>query len=126
MKKPHHTTNVHFSIFKEEFMKWYEVFKLQRLEVVLKHEDWSNSLGWCSFDHDGQTVTVGLSVDWGDHEPTTELIRRTAFHECMEALLWQGRELALERFVTEREIDAEWHRIINTLESILFMGDVKS
>ena len=71
-------------------------------------------------------VSVCLSKTWDNVEPTDFEIRKSAFHEACEVLLYPLRYLAEARFLTDSEIDPEVHNVIRTLENVLFKKEEKN
>jgi hypothetical protein len=114
------TTKRHFEEFQREAVKWAEAFGLHRVELYVFHENDGDNLAWANFNANGQSATIGLGKVWNDYRPTIDRVRRSAFHEVMEIFLFQARRIAQHRYVTSDEIDEEWHRIIRTLETVVF------
>ena len=119
------TTKKDFDLFKREFVKWYKKFNLLRYELLFQHMDseCENALAYCETDPENGYATVTFAKVWNE-EPTTYMIKRIAFHECMELFLGNLVSLAEERFISQRELDSETHRVIKVLEHVVFNNGV--
>ena len=119
--KQYKTTDYHFKVFKKEFLKWYHEFSLYHIEIYFRHQDDDNGgLAWCNFESNGMVATINLQKTWPGSKPNRAVIQKVAFHECMELFLYHARNISNSRFVTRAEGEEEWHRIIRTLESVVF------
>jgi hypothetical protein len=118
------TSRNDFKLFKEEFMKWYYKFGLKHIEVLFNHKDADDDEQDCfaftTFDSGGMVAGVTLIKDWDTTKPTKYLVKKTAFHECMEVFLFHLRHCATNRYVESREISEEFHRVIRTLEDVVY------
>lgn len=117
---PYKTTADHFKLFKKEFKKWVDIFGLKGWEVEYKHTPSGDSLAWMNADLVGRVATIGLAPVWERTKTTTHEIKKCAFHEASELLLYKMRSLAKYRYATLYEIDEENHNIIRTLEGVIF------
>ena len=120
MPKTYKTTKKDFKLYKKEFKKWYKRFGLSHIEVIFTRDPDDNSFGWTTFDSEGMVANVALVINWDTIKPTKKMIKKTAFHECMEVFLFHLRNCATRRFMKEDEIDQEMHRVIRTLETAVF------
>lgn len=125
--KNYETSKRDFELFKKEFMKWYEIFGLMHVEVLFQHkfadddeDDAQDCYAYTTFDSVGMVSGVVLIKEWDDTKPTKYLIKKTAFHECMEVFLFHLRDCANSRFIEPREIGEEFHRVIRTMEAVVF------
>ena len=114
------TTKKDFEVFKEEARKWINIFGLISWEVEFEHKNINEFLASVSFDADNRCATLYLSPDWGQRKISDYEIKRTAFHESCELLMCGMRRISERRFITLAEIDTETHRIIRTLENVLW------
>lgn len=115
----HRTTNKHFQIFKKECKKWIDKFGLINWEVYYLHKK-SKNLAFMTANLVGRVADIGLAKTWKNSEVSNFEIKKCAFHEVNELLLYRLRNLAEYRYTTYNEIDEEVHAIIRTLENVLF------
>ena len=115
------TTAKHFEIFKKECERWQKAFGLLNWEFNFYHskED-ERSIATTECDNDNRVAFITLNTGLEDVEITNYEIKKSAFHEVMEVLLYSIRYIAEERYVNECEIDTEIHNIIRTLEHVVF------
>lgn len=112
-------TDRQFKYFIKECKKWIEFFGLKDWECFYEcKEDENNRASLHTYSEAG-ICTFILSNEWNG-KPTNYLLRKSAFHETVELLLMRMRQLTYNRFSTQNEIDTENHRIIRTLENVLF------
>lgn len=125
------TTSKHFEIFKSECEKWIEIMGLLGHRFYFMHNDDNNdALAWCVYpdNHEDRAFTLGLTKTLRkDRINDFSLldIKRSAFHEVMEAFLYRIRNLSMCRFISPEEVDDEVHNIIRTLENVLYPKYVK-
>lgn len=117
------TTEDHFNLFVDECHKWIKFFGLLGWKVCFIHskvvKDCRANIYFPN-DKADRVVTISLSKDWGSFDCTEEDIRKSAFHEVCELLLFRLNDLAFSRFVSRGEIEEEVHSIIRTLENTVF------
>lgn len=116
------TTAKHFEIFKKECQKWIKVFGLYGHRFYYQHEDIKGrQIAYCIYpdDHEDRAFTLGLTVNL-DCEYSMIDIKKSAFHEVMEAFLYRIGNLARCRYVQPEEIDDEIHNIVRILENTIF------
>lgn len=118
------TTEDHFKLFKEEVRKWVRVFGLQYdYEVYVYHENREKHCeGSMSANFEHRYSDIYLNSTW-EVQPTEYKIKRTAFHEVCELVLYKLRDLGLARPSTEEQIIEEVHKIIRVLETA-FWGEI--
>lgn len=120
------TTKRHFDIFKKECKKWIKEFGLFGWRFYYRHGDEGDAqdcIAYCCYPTkvEDRVFTLGLTLTLDDYTETTELdIRRSAFHEVMEAMLYRYYYLATARYATGEDIREEHHNIIRILESVVF------
>lgn len=118
------TTDKHFQLFKKECRKWIARFGLLGWRFYFQHEDLPDGkqIAYCIYPEDlaDRVFTLGLSVDLGDLDETEMDIRRSGFHEVMEAFLYRMNFLAKSRDTHPEEIEEENHNLIRTLENVVF------
>lgn len=120
------TTNKHFELFKNHFLKWIKVYGLNEFRYHFEHLD--------SSEMDGNDARViGLNsqkmfmVDFsknfvGITSVYIDYIKYIAWHEATDCLLYKIRELARAREYNEEQMDSEIHGIINRLEPLIYKG----
>jgi hypothetical protein len=121
------TTSKHFEIFKKECEKWIKIFGLLGHRFYYQHENNENAgncIAYCAFpdNHEDRVFTLGLTKDLGLDYSIIDL-KRSAFHEVMEAFLYRIRNIAGCRYVAPEEIEDEIHNIIRTLENVLWKNN---
>jgi hypothetical protein len=117
------TTPEHFAVFKEEFLRWVDIFGLKGWEIIFEHKDPPEaSRAYIGYTVTGRCATVFLSPEWENFSepPTNQMVKKSAFHEACELLLARLYMLSMERYVQKDEIKEEIHAIIRTLENVLF------
>lgn len=117
------TTAKQFNIFKAESRKWIDIFGLKgwRVDFFHRHLD-DDRRGQIFVDIPGRCASIVLGMDWDENDkPLDSNVRRTAFHEVCELLLWRLADMAHTKIFTNRDsIREETHSIIRTLENVLF------
>ena len=62
---------------------------------------------------------ITLNKTWL-REPTTKLLKTSAFHEVCHMLLHRLKVCGESRYITESEIDEAEHEIVRRLENLMF------
>ena len=120
------TSKEHFEIFKKECQKWIEIFGLKNWGVCFYHKKDSNKglLSWTQYEYAGRSVDIYLNTEWQDKHKNSDLdyeMKRSAFHEIAEILLYPIRYIGECRYVQGSfEIDTVVHDVIRTLETVLW------
>jgi len=115
------TTKKHFKMFKKECRKWIKIFGLLGHKFYFQHEDIVGSqIAYCIFpnNHEDRVFTIGLTRNLKCGYSLIN-IKRSAFHEVMEAFLYRIRNLASCRYLAPEEIEDEIHNIVRTLENVM-------
>lgn len=116
------TTRRHLEAFKKECGKWIKVFGMLGWRFYYQHKDIEGrQIAYCCFPDkpEDRVFTIGLTLHLEGNYSMAD-IRRSAFHEVMEAFLYKIRFLAGCRYIQPEEIDEEVHHIIRTLENAVF------
>ena len=119
------TTKHHFEIFQRECEKWIMRFGLLGWRFYYQHKDIEErQLAYCLYPDDPQdrVFTLGLTLNLEGDYPMID-IKRTAFHEVMEAFLYKMKYLAQARYVQPEEIHEETHNLVRTLENVVWQGE---
>jgi hypothetical protein len=119
----YNTTDEDFQLFVDETRYWVDRFQLADMEITMENTELDEDVrAACSVDMDSCNVINRLQSVWPE-PPLPGEIERAAFHEVMEAFLCGIWGLATQRYITEREIVREKHKIIKTLENIIWKED---
>ena len=116
------TTKKHFEIFKKECQKWIKAFGMLGWRFYFDHEDLKrNWIACCYFPEEleDRVFTLALNKKIPD-SVTIEDVKRSAFHEVMEAFTHRICCLGVSRYIGPDEISEEKHNIIRTLECVVF------
>ena len=110
----------HSKQFHRYVAKWLEKFRLADWEVHYKFcDNESSNMADCVSEVDIKKALVTLYREW-DLEPDKNTLNQTALHEVCHILLAPLMELAIGRYVTEKQLfDAE-HDVIRALERMIF------
>jgi len=110
--------------FEDEVYRFIDMFGLNDWEVYVDETEDNDIKGELVFDEldSNRTVMIFYSSSWLKDEKNKDEISKTAFHEVMELLLvkLRGYSNNKEFLISYREIDEEVHRIIRTLENVVF------
>jgi hypothetical protein len=117
------TTQEHFEIFKKECLRLWDLWKISGWKLEFRHEDMegqSQGMAGASSDPTQRCTRIFLSTVWPDHTPVTDHeILLTARHEAIHGLLGPLSTLATSRFVTDNEMCAAEHEVLNVLDGVL-------
>lgn len=116
------TTPKHFEIFKRECQKWIKVFGLSRWEFSFFHCETDRHLAWSTINWEAHYVAFHLNKTWRwkDQPPTSREVKKSAFHEVCEVLLFPIRYLGECRYLSESEMDPAVHEVIHVLEDVVW------
>lgn len=115
------TNDVHFTQFQDEASHWLRQFSLGDWCVIFAHdktpEDTYAATQACV---EARHVKMVLGTHWPDEvEPTEFEVRRTAFHEVVEVLLFPLREFMVNAF-TDGRITGDVHAAIQRIENVVW------
>jgi hypothetical protein len=105
-----------FELFKSECSRWIDFFGLKNWWVVHQRKNLGDSYA----DITARVDCAIANINFDTKGDSCLDIPRTAFHEICHMLLGGLVSLARERYVVEREIDAEEESIIRILENSVF------
>lgn len=112
-----------FKIFKAEVEKWIDCFGLKEWQICFLFEKIDNRAEIRYNCVSGIAVFV-LNTSWDELNNTwvnDSNVKKTGFHEVCELLLGRLVDMADRRHdVTEAGVEEEKHRIIRTLENVLW------
>ena len=121
-------TQKQFNIFKKECKKWIKEFGLYDSKYYFSHEESEEDhvIAYCQYpkSFDDRVFTLILNKEIDADFIKDKDIRRSAFHEVMESMLYPMYYYATQRFIDCESINSENHRIIRILEKVVFMEHV--
>lgn len=122
MSKPkiYKTTKSEFEIFKKEVFKWQSYFGLINWQIYVLHEK-IDSFGNCMVDIPGKVSSIRLNTELSEADYIVRDIRRTAFHEVCELMLWPLGNQACGMY-PHKFVDEATHDIIRRLEHTIFLN----
>lgn len=118
----HKLTEYHFDYWVECCRAWVKYFGLIQWEIHYSFQEASEDSpkASCSVeDFENRLVVLYLFNDF-DSEPKAGYLNIVAFHEVMELFLSDIHMLAISREWSALEYDKEHHRIIRTLEKVVY------
>jgi len=123
------TTHKQFEMFKKECQKWINRFGIFGWRFYYVHENYDDDVPKIAYvfwprEIEDRVFTIGLSAELTS-DITDNDIRRSAFHEVMEALLYRIQFLAKARTTFDSDINEEIHHLIRTLETAVFAYEIK-
>ncbi len=115
------TSKKDYELFKKECRKWRDILGLMNWEICWVHDKIDEtSRAEIVADPTSRIAVITLNTEWSTDIVTDNLIKRTAFHEIMELLLAQ-LGLFGNYYISEGLVEEEIHKIIRTLENVLFL-----
>ena len=112
-----------FKLFKIECMYWIDVFGLKMYELYFEQCNMTDCIAGLSSSSVSKVAVFKLALTITGEDASEYGIRRSAFHEVMELLLGEYRDIASSRWAAIHEEDAARHAVIRTLENVVFDGD---
>jgi len=102
---------------------FFDIFKLYDYELSIE-KDFDNDVRASTLYHniaDGTgMISIFYSTHWINSKKTfKEEIDVIAFHEVMEAILWELQSLSESRFIMPKDIPNAVHRVIRRFENII-------
>jgi hypothetical protein len=120
-EKSREITKEEYKEFVEECKKWIEIFGLKDWKVDYLQEDLEGNWAECRVNGvSNRNVVIVLNKKVNESDEKLINIKRTAFHEVVELLIYPLEYLAECRFLQPEEIIDERHSIIRRLENSLF------
>lgn len=109
-------------LFEDYIKKYMDYFGMVDYQINFDSVDDTGCRAKCQWHYmsGSQMFTFCWSTNWLKDKKTDEKdIKRTAFHEVLEAMFSKLRDYSenIDKVVTEREIDCEIHRVIRTMEN---------
>jgi hypothetical protein len=122
-KKENVTTPEHFELFKTECLRLWKLWKISGWRLEFRHEGIEGQpqgMAGAESDPTQHRTRIFLSTVWPDHTPVTDdEILITARHEAIHGLLGPLSTLAQSRFLTDSELCAAEHEVLNVLDGVL-------
>lgn len=120
-------TDQMFTIFKDECDRWIDFFGIKNWDLSIIKQDMGNeeycvvaALTYDVQNHVG-TIAINNSIRLASPDVNVvEEIRRAAFHEVMELIFSETRELATSRYITETSVDKSIHNCIVLFENTVY------
>ena len=120
-KKGGTTTAKQFELFKEECEKWIKFFGLKGWRVDYRHgKTTDGARADVGANVVARVATIRLAKKWRTGKPTNDKVKKSAFHEVCELLLFRLKYLAMDRCTNDDEIAEESHCIIRMLENSVY------
>jgi len=113
------TTKEDFELFKKECKKWINIYGLKTWEICFVHGSLTENRAECYADLNNRIASMYFGKEWEDVEKNDPTIKLNAFHETTELFLGEIRDMANQGIAYEK-VDKEIHKIIRTLENVLF------
>lgn len=122
MKAPelYSVTPEHFEIFKAECLRLLDLWGMTDVRTEFFHVEMKspNTGASCGFSVLQHAVSLTLNTVW-DTEPDEARLRYYARHEMIHTLLGPYTAIAESRHVTEDELVAAEHAVLNRLDRLL-------
>lgn len=114
-------TKEHWELFQKEFKKWVNIFGLKRYNLVLTFRDEEDgNIATCCADNGSMMAWINLhSSACCAMDATDNSIKRVAFHEAAELLLWDINCM-LSQFFSHNVVQSKLHQVIIVLENMMF------
>lgn len=112
------TSKKQFELFKDECEYWIGKFEMNEWLISIFHERLDdNAEGECRRNFRTKTINIVLNTHMDAIDE--ELIKETAKHECIHALIGRFSGLAQSRFVSVDELRESEEELIRKLEKII-------
>lgn len=114
-----------FKYFKERVEHWVDHFGLYSWDVNV-HQDtdeYDGNLAYTMFNVGNKRADIYLVMDWVKMDRYG--LNKTAFHEVVEVMLAEVRDIAGRRDIRFEEIDGAIHSIIRILTATIFEKEKK-
>jgi len=112
-------TEKQIQYFVKDVQRWCRFFSIADYQVKVSEDDSEDVQGSCWANVSNRVAVISINPEW-DYEPTNKDISRVAFHEVCELLLMEFGTLAETRFVEQQSLEIARHRVIRTLENVIW------
>ena len=114
-------TEEDFEVFKKECLRWIDILGLKGYSFHFTHkkeekQNYATIKTWTI----PRVVTVNLATEVPKDLYSADEIKLAAFHEIYEVFLSRLVWLANSRCTSEWELDEETHKIVHTMEKVLY------
>lgn len=117
MKK---TSKADFNKFKQEFLRWVDVFALKCYRLRFYHTPLKNDYAQIAINESGKLAEMSYSSELDDHtKKAAEGPIADAKHEAIHLLLHRLCFLGQERYTASDEIGDEAEKLVCILEKVL-------
>ena len=106
-------------IFDSQMRYWQGVLNLKDWRIEKGGKAAKDAMAQVVFDDPARMANYSVG-DFGHTPINDETISQTALHECLHIFLHDLLLTATDRGSSSDDIEAEEHRVINTLEKILY------
>jgi hypothetical protein len=116
------TTVKEFELFKSECLKWIDYFGLKDWKIDFLHEELkSESYAECRVEGiSSRNVVLCFNTKCSEYDRKCLNIRKTAFHEVWELILWPLQYIGTCRYVQPEEFTTAVHSVIRTMENTIY------
>jgi len=118
----HQISNDEFALF-EGSVKWFQkYYGLTNYEIYCNLQSCKGNRGACEVDLHSRIAGIALNKRYpiADNDNLVEDIKKCAFHEIYEVMLWRLEELATEKTTTPKQLEDARHEIIRIHENTVF------
>lgn len=112
--------NSDFELFKTECLKWIEIFGLKGWKVGFEHKETNDAYAHVKVDGIVDRFVIFVLNSKPDETDLHYDVKKTAFHEVCELLLWRMEYIGTCRYVQPEELPEERHNIIRILENSFY------
>lgn len=112
-------TEKQIKYFIAEVQRWCRFFSIADYEVHVDDDGDCEHYADCTADVGNRYAIISVTKEW-PVEPTNRQISRVAFHEVCELFLMELSVLAETRFIAQNSLEIARHRIIRTLENVVW------
>lgn len=110
-----------FKTFVDECNRWVDFFGLKDWKIYYYQEKLKESFAECRVNGiENRIVSIVLNKELDKEDYDFFDLRKTAFHEVCEVLLYGLEYLATCRYLSPEEITTERHSIIRRLENSVY------
>lgn len=114
------TTAKDFAFFKSEVTKWVEKLGLKNWEIICTHEKDEGNRASARYNISARIAFINIGTLYPKILYNKKELQKSAFHEVCELLLADLVTIAEQREYDDASLMCEKHRIIHTLENIIF------
>jgi len=114
------TTEKHFNLFKEECLRWQNLFELHNWELHFKWEATESARASINYTLTGYVASLFLAKEWANYEEILDKdIEMVAKHEMIHLLIGRLEQVGSVRFASEDELSEAEEELVRKLEYII-------